>query len=251
MADGWRRWVVTEKYHPKSNISTSWMKGPRFNYCGGFPLPMNGNESVEKPLNSERLTEENLQELILRTDGGWIYLPEGDYDSIRVNRPNILIFGEGEESKIHGKQSPAIKIMAHNVKVLNVKAISEGNQPGILFRDEYAFGCSISTVNIDAGGDGIRKATPGASGRGTISNCSIESGGYGIFAQNGSGPLNYIVNNRGNSDNEFIKWGVDSSILHGNEGDDILFTESSRGNLSYNPDAEDVVMKNDLNTKLK
>lgn len=214
---------------------------------------MNNDEEIRQPTNSAGASNDNLQQLIANTNGGWIYLPEGDYDPINVTRPNLIFLGEGEESRIIGNtQDSPVTIFAHNVILSNVTVLSEGNHPGIRFTMDYAVHCGISSVKIESEGDGIRKEhPPAASDRCTISGCEINAGGHGIHAQSGSGPLNFVWGNRGRSDKEFIKWGVDSSVLLGNEGSDILFTENSKGNLSHNPEMDNVNDESNSNVLLE
>ncbi|KXA90829.1 hypothetical protein AKJ57_03525 [candidate division MSBL1 archaeon SCGC-AAA259A05] len=168
-------------------------------------------------------------------------MPEGDYDPIRVNREDITLYGSGEKTVIKAKTKPAVELLlSSRVRISNIKLETKENNPGILFGREISIGTVLDNLIINSGGDGIYKPSEAISGRGSILNCQIDADECGILAESGSGAFNYLAENKGKANRDFIRWGVNNSCLLQNESNvsNLWLTKESHNNLCINPDIQ-------------
>lgn len=169
---------------------------------------------------------------------GWMFIPEGTWDSILVMTNNVTIVGRGEKTIIDGgSKNPAITIARPNVRIMNLSVRTDegGDQNAISFTKGIAPNCSINNIKIlSAGGHGIFRDSEYGSGLNMVDGCHIQNvQGHGIFAPSGAGARNIVRNNIGkNIAGDFIQWGVNASLIIGNECEDsgLIFSEDSANN---------------------
>lgn len=183
---------------------------------------------------------DRLQQVIsMQTDHGLIYIPDGTWtENIIVTQHNLTLIGAGkEESVIEGKEGqPPITILAPNVKVVNLAVRTEYDVPAISFTHGPGTQAVLQNVKVlESGSHGVFRDNNYHSGVNAIIGCEFHDvGKHAIYAPDGSGSGNLIYGNEGKDiGGDFIQWGVDSSVLFGNECKEapIHLTSNSRRNL--------------------
>lgn len=180
-----------------------------------------------------------LQRVISSFDGpGLIYLPEGTWEeSVIVTQHNLTILGEGKDTTIvnENEQSP-ITIIAPSVRIVNLTVRSEFDVPAVSLSHGDATQAVLQNVMISGSGShGLYRDENYGFAIGAILNCTFQDvDEHAIFAPTGTGPRNLIVGNEGeNIGGDFIRWGVNHSILSQNHCPDapIRLTENAQNNL--------------------
>lgn len=184
----------------------------------------------------------NIQRVISSFENpGAIYLPSGTWEeSLIVTQHNLTIIGDGEDTILEGEpgQSP-LKIIAPNVRLIDLTIRSESDVPAISLSHGDATQAVFQNVTIEeSGSHGIHRAESYGFALGAIINCNFKNiEGNAINAPSGTGPRNIVVGNEGHDiEEDFIRWGVDFSILMDNDGGDarIHLTEESKRNMVFN-----------------
>lgn len=204
------------------------------------------------------LEPDRIQQVISALDDpGLLYIPSGTWEeSIIITQHNLTIVGDGEGSIIKGEngQSP-ITVVAPNVRLMNMSVKTESDVPAISFTHGTASQGVLQGVNVlESGSHGVYRDERYTSAVNAIVGCSFENiGGHAIYAEAGSGPQNFVHGNEGKAINgDFVRWGVDSSLLLDNQCEDapIRLTSDSNGNLVKNPDGTKLIDDGKGNMKM-
>lgn len=190
-------------------------------------------------------------------DPGLLYIPSGTWEeSIIVTQHNLTIVGDGEGSIIEGEngQSP-ITVVAPNVRIIDISVKTEFDVPAISFTHGASSQGVLQGVNVlESGSHGVYRDEKYASAVNAIVGCSFENiGGHAIYAEAGSGPLNFVQGNEGTAvDGDFIRWGVDSSLLFDNQCEDapVRLTSDAKENLVKNPEGTKLIDDGKGNMKM-
>lgn len=204
-----------------------------------------------------RIEVDQLQPIISRhRDPGLIYIPPGRWEgNIIVAQHNLTLVGAGnEETIIVGEDGrPAITINAPNVRVHDLAVRTEYNHPAISFTDGEAPQGVVQNVDIlESGSHGVFRGENHPSPINAIVNCHFENiAGAGIYVESGAGPQNLVKGNTGGSiEGDFIKWGVDASLLLDNKSDDKPIHLTSDSNYNYISIDENVELNDQSETNV-
>lgn len=178
---------------------------------------------------------------------GFIYLPSGTWEEhIIISQHNLTLVGEGEDTIIKNtREQPPITILAPVVRIINLTIQSEYDVPAVSLSHGDATQVVFQNVTISkSDGDGIHRDENYGFAVGAILNCRFRNiGGHAVHAPTGSGPRNIVIGNSGeNIDGDFIRWGVDNSLIANNRCEDssIHLTQDAHRNFILTSDETEV-----------
>lgn len=213
---------------------------------------MSDSESEEINLYSSEhgwVRVNSIQQVVSAFDGpGLIFLPESTWEeSLIITQHNLTIIGQGENTIIESqREQPPITIAAPSVRLLNFRVKSKHEISAISLSHDNATQVVLQSLNIsESGKHGIVRDENYSFDIIAILNCRLKNiAGDGIVAPTGTGPNNLLLGNVGEDiGGDFIRWGVNKSILSDNRCDDapINITENAHGNLVFPHSGTDMV----------
>lgn len=203
---------------------------------------------------SRWLERDRLQPAVsLQREPGLIYIPPGTWEEgIIVGQHNLTLVGAGEESVIVGDEQPAITVLAPNIRIINLSVRTEDEHPAIAFMHGDAPQCVLQNVTVlESGHHGVFRDNDYGSAVNAIIDCEFRDiSGDAIHVQSGSGPQNLVRGNRAEDVNgDFIRWGVDASLLLDNRCEDaaIHLTSDSDNNFAERNGITELINESETN----
>lgn len=200
---------------------------------------MSDSDPEEKEIQTweGRVEAPYIQQVIgSQNNPGVIHLPEGEWEeNIIVSQHNLTIVGHGEDTVLIGEgDQPTITILAPSVRLINL-AVRAKDASAIAFTKGNGSQVTLQNVHVlEAGQHGVYREQNYGSALNAIVDCTFSHiDGHAIYAETGAGPRNVVQGNIGEDVNgDFIRWGVNDSMLIGNSCEDgvIHLTQNSAGN---------------------